>query len=83
MLSLKTSPRLLIASLVVLFLLISVYYGLSTVRETTIKNTLPPNYRSITSNRQKLDITSEVGRASNATLGVCFSLFSSFFFDSF
>ncbi|KIN05436.1 glycosyltransferase family 25 protein [Oidiodendron maius Zn] len=33
------------------------------------KAKLSPNYRSITSNRHKLDTTSEIGRASNATLG--------------
>jgi hypothetical protein len=80
MISLKTSPYLLVAGVLVSFvLLFSVGSDRTAVtrwsipQSTSSKNSnLPPNYRSASSNHyNKLDTKSELGRASNATLGVC------------
>jgi hypothetical protein len=82
MISLKTSPYVLVACAVFSFvILFSLGHDRSAASwaipktsftsSSTPNNKKPPNYRSASFNRLQPDTTSELGRASNATLGVC------------
>ena len=82
MISLKASPYVLVACAVFSFvILFSLGPDRSATRwpipktsfttPTTTNNQVPLNYRSASFKRQLPDTTSELGRASNASVGVC------------
>lgn len=81
MISLKASRYVLVACAVLAFMLLFTTGPDRSVSRWSLPKTSltpstpdakfpPPNYRSTSFNRQQQDTTSELGRASNATLGV-------------